>query len=37
MRVRMSASPLMDAPRLTKNLEAAYDNMWSVYLSAQKP
>ena len=37
MRVRMSASPLMDAPRLTKNLEAAYDNMWSVYLSALKP
>jgi predicted O-linked N-acetylglucosamine transferase (SPINDLY family) len=37
MRARMSASPLMDAPRLTKNLEAAYDNMWSVYLSAQKP
>ena len=37
MRVRMSASPLMDASRLTKNLEAAYDNMWSVYLSAQKP
>ena len=37
MRVRMGASPLMDAPRLTKNLEAAYDNMWSVYLSAQKP
>lgn len=37
MRVRVSASPLMDAPRLTKNLEAAYDNMWSVYLSAQKP
>ena len=37
MRVRVSASPLIDAPRLTKNLEAAYDNMWSVYLSAQKP
>ena len=37
MRVRVSASPLMDAPRLTKNLETAYDNMWSVYLSAQKP
>ena len=37
MRVRVSASPLMDAPRLTKNLETAYDNMWSVYLLAQKP
>ena len=36
MRVRVSASPLMDAPRFTKNLEAAYRNMWNAYLSTQK-
>jgi len=26
----------MDAPRFTKNLEAAYHNMWNAYLSTQK-
>ena len=36
MRVRVSASPLMDAPRFTKNIEAAYRNMWNAYLSTQK-
>jgi predicted O-linked N-acetylglucosamine transferase (SPINDLY family) len=36
LRERVRASPLMDAPRFTKNLEAAYHNMWNAYLSTQK-
>ena len=36
LRERVRASPFMDAPRFTKNLEAAYHNMWNAYLSTQK-
>jgi predicted O-linked N-acetylglucosamine transferase (SPINDLY family) len=36
LRERVRTSPLMDAPRFTKNLEAAYHNMWNAYLSTQK-
>ncbi len=32
MRSRMSASPLMDAQRLTQNLEQAYLNVWGRWL-----
>ena len=32
MRETMKASPLMDAPRFTRNLEAAYENMWANLL-----
>lgn len=30
LRTRMLASPLMDAPRFTRNLEAAYRKMWTL-------
>jgi predicted O-linked N-acetylglucosamine transferase (SPINDLY family) len=36
LRERVRTSPLMDAPRFTKNLEVAYQNMWNAYLSTQK-
>jgi predicted O-linked N-acetylglucosamine transferase (SPINDLY family) len=36
LRERVRSSPLMDAPRFTKNIEAAYRNMWNAYLSTQK-
>ena len=36
LRERVRISPLMDASRFTKNLEAAYHNMWNAYLSTQK-
>ena len=32
LRETMKASPLMDAPRFTRNLEAAYENMWANVL-----
>ena len=32
MRQRMQTSPLMDAPRFARNLEAAYRQMWVAYL-----
>ena len=32
LRETMKASPLMDAPRFTRNLEAAYENMWANLL-----
>ncbi len=35
LRETMKASPLMDAPRFTRNLEAAYENMWANLLSKQ--
>jgi protein O-GlcNAc transferase len=32
LRETMKASPLMDAPRFTRNLESAYENMWANLL-----
>ena len=32
LRERLRASPLMDAPRLTRNLEAAYREMWKNHI-----
>jgi protein O-GlcNAc transferase len=38
MRSRMSASPLTDAPRFTRNLESAYRSMWHEWCeSAEAP
>ena len=34
LRARMSASPLMDAARLTQHLEAAYRRMWECWCEA---
>ena len=36
LRERMSRSPLMDAQRLTRDLEAAYRGMWEEYLGAHR-
>jgi predicted O-linked N-acetylglucosamine transferase (SPINDLY family) len=33
LRERLKASPLMDAPRLTRNLEAVYREMWKNHIS----
>jgi predicted O-linked N-acetylglucosamine transferase (SPINDLY family) len=33
LRGRMEKSPLMDAPRFAKNLEAAYRDVWRRYCS----
>jgi protein O-GlcNAc transferase len=33
LRSRMRASPLMDAPRFARNIEAAYRSMWERWLS----
>jgi len=35
LRERMRASPLMDAPRFTRNLEAAYRQMWRRWCAEQ--
>jgi len=34
MRQRMEASPLLDAPRFARNVEAAYRQMWQKWVSA---
>jgi protein O-GlcNAc transferase len=36
MRKRMAASPLMDEPRFTRNLEKAYRTMWRAWCVNQK-
>ena len=33
LRARMEASPLMDAPRFARNVEAAYRQMWKIWCS----
>jgi len=35
LRDRMAGSPLMDAPRFTRNLESAYRDMWRAHCGAQ--
>ena len=35
LRERMAASPLMDAPRLTRHIERAYREMWRAWCAAQ--
>jgi predicted O-linked N-acetylglucosamine transferase (SPINDLY family) len=37
LRARMSGSPLLDAPRLTRDLEAAYRALWEQWLAAHDP
>jgi protein O-GlcNAc transferase len=37
LRPRMLASPLMDAPRFARNVEAAYRSMWRRWRLAQSP
>jgi len=34
LRQRMEQSPLMDAPKFARNIEAAYREMWRRYCSA---
>jgi predicted O-linked N-acetylglucosamine transferase (SPINDLY family) len=36
LRARMKASPLMDAPRFTRNLERAFQEMWRTHLAPIK-
>jgi protein O-GlcNAc transferase len=37
LRPRMLASPLMDAPRFARNVEAAYRSMWQAWSTGQSP
>jgi protein O-GlcNAc transferase len=37
LRPRMLASPLMDAPRFARNIEAAYRSMWERWCNNQSP
>jgi protein O-GlcNAc transferase len=37
LRGRMQASPLMDAPRFARNLEAAYRSIWRAWLHMEAP
>jgi predicted O-linked N-acetylglucosamine transferase (SPINDLY family) len=37
LRSRLLASPLMDAPRFARNVEAAYRKMWEGWCSGQSP
>ena len=37
LRARMEASPLMDAPRFARDIEAAYRQMWSKWCMENKP
>lgn len=37
LRERMSRSPLMDAPRVTRQLEEVYRAMWDRWLAAREP
>ena len=36
LRMRLQASPLMDAPRFTRNIEAAYRSIWQRWCQSQK-
>ena len=35
LRARLLASPLMDAPRFARNVEAAYRSMWEAWVRGQ--
>jgi predicted O-linked N-acetylglucosamine transferase (SPINDLY family) len=37
LRPRMLASPLMDAPGFTRNVEAAYHSMWERWCNKHSP
>jgi protein O-GlcNAc transferase len=37
LRLRMLASPLMDAPRFARNMENAYRRMWQTWCEKQSP
>ncbi|WP_321195104.1 hypothetical protein [Caballeronia cordobensis] len=34
LRARLEASPMMDAPRFTRHLEAVYRAMWQAWCAA---
>jgi predicted O-linked N-acetylglucosamine transferase (SPINDLY family) len=36
LRARMQTSPLMDAPRFARNVEAAYRQMWRNWCATEK-
>jgi predicted O-linked N-acetylglucosamine transferase (SPINDLY family) len=37
LRQRMAQSPLMEAPRFARNVEAAYRRMWQTWCGALSP